>query len=133
MPQDLQRGRSWLERAAARGHSDALKLLSFLADVGDETSEVHEQTGTELKRRAANGDVEAQYQLALRYETGAWGVRRNSSQALNWFQTAADRGYPPAMRALAEVYEQGLLGVARDPAKAQELRRRISQADGRGG
>lgn len=133
VPQDLQRGKDWLERAVARGHSDAIKLLQFLADVGEEASTVHEQTGDELKRRSAAGEVEAQYQLALRYETGAWGVQRDDREALRWFQTAADRGYPPALRALAHVYGQGLLGVKPDSAKAAALRERANRADGRGG
>jgi len=133
IPKDLQRGKSWLQRAAAQGNSDAIKLLHFLADVGEEASEVHEQTGEELRNRAEAGDVEAEYQLALRYETGVWGVERNEREALRWFQDAADRGYGPALRALAHIFEQGLLGVKRDPARAKTLRERASRASGPGG
>ncbi len=54
--------------------------------------------------------MEAQYQLAIRYETGAWGVRQHPDQALYWFNKAAESGYKPAMRSLADIYEKGLLG-----------------------
>ena len=132
VPRDLLRGKDWLQRAAAQGQSDAIRLLHFLADVGAEASDVHEQTGEELKRRAKDGDVEAEYQLALRYEAGVWGVQHDDRQALHWFRDAAERGYPPALRALAHIYEQGLLGLPRDPARAAAFRQRASRADGPG-
>jgi uncharacterized protein len=66
--------------------------------------------------------VEAQYQLAIRYETGAWGVRRHPDQALHWFNKAAESGYKPAMHSLADIYEKGLLGVKQDPKLAAQWR-----------
>ncbi|KPK46831.1 MAG: hypothetical protein AMS22_17555 [Thiotrichales bacterium SG8_50] len=107
-PQDPERGRDWLARAAAQGHSDALRLLHFFVDVGEDTAVVYEQSGEELKRRAGEGDVEAQYQLALRYETGAWGVPRNDREALKWFTRAAeDAPAPPSgARALSRANDR---------------------------
>jgi uncharacterized protein len=103
---------------------DAIKLLNFLVEIGADTSGVHEQEGDVLRQRAADGDVVAQYQLALRYESGVWGVTQNNKEALRWFRSAADNGYVPAMQSLAHIYEQGLLGVAPDPKQAKRWRER---------
>ncbi|MHB8534733.1 MAG: tetratricopeptide repeat protein, partial [Sulfuricaulis sp.] len=124
VPQDLERGKHWLARAAAQGNSDAIKLLHFFADVGEDTMGVYESSREQLKKRAAEGDVEAQYQLALRYETGAWDVRKNPAKAIEWFNKAAASGYKPAMRSLADIYEKGLLGVKPDPKLTAQWRER---------
>ena len=86
--------------------------------------EVYESSREQLIKRAARGDVEAQYQLALRYETGAWDVRQNPAKALQWFTKAADSGYKPAMHSLADIYGKGLLGVEPDPKLAAKWRER---------
>jgi len=65
--------------------------------------EVYESSREQLKKRAAEGDVEAQYQPAPRYETGAWDVSKNPAKALEWFNKAAEGGYKPAMHSLADI------------------------------
>jgi TPR repeat protein len=98
--------------------------LHFFTDVGEDTMGGYESSREQLKKRADRGDVEAQYQLAIRYETGAWGVRQHPDQALYWFNKAAESGYKPAMQSLADVYEKGLLGVKPDPKLAARWRER---------
>ncbi len=71
-----------------------------------------------LMDRAASGDAEAQYQLAMRYRDGAWGVERDAGQALTWLQQAAKGGDDVAMATLATVYETGDLGATPDGEKA---------------
>lgn len=69
---------------------------------------------------------EAAYQLAMRYENGAYGVTQDNAQALLWYRKAADQGSTQAMSSLAEIYAKGLLGVQADPAMAQQwLSRRV--------
>jgi TPR repeat protein len=125
VPQDLERGKNWLERAAAQGHTDSIKLLNFLVEIGRDTTEVYHQSGDELEKLANEGDLEAQYQLALRYETGAWGVFQDDKKALFWFERAARAGHTGAIASLVHVYERGLLGVKPDPAKAAEWHARL--------
>jgi TPR repeat protein len=115
-----------LERSAAQGHVDAIKLLNFLVEIGVDTSEVHGQEGNVLRQRAAAGDVEAQYQLALRNETGVWGVEQNNKEALRRFRNVADRGHVPAMLSLAHIYEQGLLSVTPNSKEAKRWRERAA-------
>lgn len=49
----------------------------------------------ELQREAQEGDADAQYELAFRYENGL-GVAKNEAMALELYQQAADQGHPAA-------------------------------------
>lgn len=60
----------------------------------------------ELLRKANNNDAEAQYQLALRYQSGD-GTPQNLSEAFYWFQQSSKRRQPQAMHQLAKMYLQG--------------------------
>lgn len=51
-------------------------------------------------------------------------MRRHPEQALYWFNRAAEKGYKPAMRRLADIYEKGLLGMKPDPKLATQWRER---------
>ena len=69
-----------------------------------------------LRSRAAAGDAEAQYEVALRYADGQ-GVARDAKQAAAWFGKAAAQGLAIADYRLGSAYEKGV-GVDRDPALA---------------
>lgn len=60
----------------------------------------------ELLRKANNKDAEAQYQLALRYQSGD-GIPQDISEAFYWFQQSSERNQPQAMHQLAKMYLQG--------------------------
>ena len=81
-----------------------------------------------LKKLAADGDIEAEYQLAQRYERGVGGVRKDAATALDWYRRAANGGHPMAMKALIQIYSDGLDGVERDPAAAAEWAARVKAA-----
>jgi uncharacterized protein len=123
--QNLGRGREWLERAAARGQIDAIRLLEFDMDI-DSDPESQRLRADTLRHRAETGDTDAQYQLGLRCETGAWGERQSTPEALRWFNRAADAGHTGAMRSLQHIYEKGLHGVAPDPRVAAQWRERAA-------
>jgi TPR repeat protein len=117
--QDNELARDWLSRAAARGHSDAINLLAVVNDVLKYTTMVYQQSADVLKQKAAEGDPLAQYELGLRYESGAWDVTKDNKKALHWLSEAAKNGNRHAMAALAHIYARGELGVKRDPQKAK--------------
>ncbi len=75
---------------------------------------------SECKERAARGNVEALYQLGVRYENGD-GVAKDRIKAVAQYQKAAAKKHPRACLRLAELYETGTF-VAKDPAKAAEYR-----------
>jgi TPR repeat protein len=67
-------------------------------------------------RAARNGHPEAQYELALLYDSGE-GTKRDAEQAARWMSAAAAQGYAPAMMAFGERYATGN-GVAQDHQRA---------------
>ena len=66
----------------------------------------------ELVRKAENGVVVAQFDLARRYEYGN-GVRQNQVRAAAWYRKAAEQGHVEAMYALGWMYDEGR-GVPQD-------------------
>jgi GAF domain/Sel1 repeat/PilZ domain len=70
----------------------------------------------DLRRRADDGDADAQWQLGVRYHDGA-GVPQDDAQAVQWFQRAAEQGNVAAQGALGAYYWRGR-GVFQDLSKA---------------
>jgi TPR repeat protein len=68
------------------------------------------------RTRAERGDASAQFDLASAYYYGK-GVPQDHSEALRWYQKAADQGEPRAEDALGYMYLTGV-GVPQDPAIA---------------
>lgn len=70
----------------------------------------------ELKKRAEQGDAEAQYDLALNYEQGC-DVDQNNQKAVEWYMKSAGNGCVMAQRRLASCYKAGILGLEQDYEK----------------
>jgi TPR repeat protein len=73
-----------------------------------------------LTQQAQNGDAGAEVKLGSLYENGGNGVARDYTQALQWYQKAADQGNLPAKYDLAMMYFNGK-GMAKDFTKAAGL------------
>jgi len=86
------------------------------------------QTLASLSERARAGDSVAEYQLALRYRSGAYDVNRDPQKALFWLRRSAEHGNPVAMGTLATAYEKGQLGLTADAAQAQLWRENAKAA-----
>ena len=69
-----------------------------------------------LRERANKGDPDAQYGLAVAYDTGQ-GLPRDYAQAVAWYRKAADQGDARAQYNLAAMYAEGQ-GVLQDLAQA---------------
>jgi TPR repeat protein len=63
-----------------------------------------------VQKKAATGDVKAQYELALIYEQGR-GVAVDKPLAQSLLQNAAAAGHPPAMMELGSAYLTGRFGA----------------------
>ena len=70
------------------------------------------------RRKAEQGDPEAQYQLALCYTNGK-GTNRDDAKAVEWYKKSAEQGYSFAQNYLGYCYQHGL-GVTKDYATAFE-------------
>ncbi len=121
-------GDNWLAKSAAQGYDDAVKFLHFMEDIGFQMEEKFYNRMPSLQKLATDGDAEAQYQLAIRYESGAYGVKQDNEKALYWFNLAANTGHPLAMKSLADIYTKGLAGVKADPKIAQYWNDKLSAA-----
>ncbi len=119
IPKNETIAHDWLTRAAELGHSGAIELLTLLKESVDFTLKVYEQSSSELIKRAKDGDSQAEYELGIRYESGAWDVLKDNKKALKWITRAANSGNPIAMDTLADIYRHGDLGLAVDMKKAQ--------------
>jgi TPR repeat protein len=146
-------GRIWLQRAAQGGDDQARQALGIevpittpVADQIDRDLGVTRghglvgnleraalmdnpaaQSASELKQRALAGDNVAEFQLAMRYRDGSWGVNADPQRALSWLRRAADHGNPVAMDSLANAYDKGLLGLASNGAEAAAWRERADE------
>ena len=70
----------------------------------------------ELKQKAMQGDVEAQYTLGHFYNTGI-GAPKDSLEAVKWFRIAAELNYAEAQFSLGFMYDLGE-GVPQDNIQA---------------
>lgn len=59
----------------------------------------------DVKKLAGTGNLDAIYELALRYRDGRGGVFEDIEQAEKYFREAAERDCVPAQLALAEIVE----------------------------
>lgn len=70
-----------------------------------------------LVKNAHNGNVEAQYELALRYKNGE-GMPLDPKMAMYWMQKAAKLGSPKAQNALGLMYIKKAVDISPDYEKA---------------
>ncbi len=98
--------RSWLEKAEHQGYESAVSLLRLIERIAYLLEEGWYHRLPELHKLAEDGDVEAQYQLAQRYEHGVDGLRKDRQAATLWYQRANSGGHPLAGKALKEMMAQ---------------------------
>jgi TPR repeat protein len=119
--------RTWLERAAKQGYDKAIMLLNEIESLGYGAEESWHRRLPDIRKLAEDGDPEAEYQLAIRYEHGTGGVAQNIGEAVRWYERAAEHGNRMAMLALSHLYASGN-GVAVDAAKAKAWAERADAA-----
>jgi len=68
--------------------------------------------------KAANlGDPTGQFMASMMYAAGR-GALRNATESLRWARASAEKGYKGGMEMLGAAYEQGALGLPKDPKMA---------------
>ena len=99
-------------------------LLAFtlcLTSCGDHNAKSNVNVPTEyceeLVKLAKNGNVVAQYNLALCYDQGE-GVAQSKTEAANWYRMAAEQGLAQAQFNLGYCYAHGL-GVVPLPSTSR--------------
>jgi len=130
-------------RRSRRRHQLAMRLFRFASDNGsaralsvyghllhfrgeDQASRI--QGAIYLQRAADQGDLRAQYQMGRIFENGyEHYFQPDLTRALQYYRLAAQQCHPLAIRRMIEVYEEGALGVAIDPARADCWRKRQAE------
>lgn len=115
-----------LAQSAERSYADAAQLVQFLETLGYRIKESLYKHPPDLEKLARDGDADAQYQLAIRYETGTHNLPQNWNLALYWFKQSAQRGHILAMQNLAHLYQDGVGGIAVDQKTARYWREKAA-------
>jgi uncharacterized protein len=105
--------RSFFEKAALRSHESVIYVLQMVENIGYMIEEGWHHRVPDLKKLASDGDLEAEYQLAQRYELGSGGVRKDIVAAIAWYGRAAAGGHPMAALAMARVNSGSADGAVR--------------------
>ena len=98
-------------------HKEACKNAATLLAASGATIEVIDKKNEDIKKRAEDGDTEAQWQLGVLYINGT-GISVDMREGIKWLKIAADAGSSNAMFFLGSVYLTGKNGIAVDMPKA---------------
>ena len=108
---DMAAACRWYEAAAAQNHSAAQAALGYIYGFGEEGSRQPERAKTFLRRAADRRHAAAPYYLGLLL-LGDGRKAYDVFEVESCFLRAAQRGYVPAMLALANLYASGECGKA---------------------
>jgi TPR repeat protein/serine/threonine protein kinase len=118
---DPDKSIDWYKKAADLGDVSALLVMGDIYRVSVDTPKDFTQALHWYQKyaSAAPYDPTGLYLIGNIYFTGGYGVTQDYSQALSYFQQAADKGNAPAQEKLGEMYENGW-GVTKDIPTAVE-------------
>lgn len=99
----------WMVLAAKKGYRAAIYDLANIYLDGSYV-EADALMGLEYLKRAAGMELaSAAYQLGTIYENGLYGIDKNPTEAMRWYNKAANLDYVGAKLRLAEIYEAGVI------------------------
>ena len=119
---DLMAALTHYGKAAEAGSALAQARLAWIHDLSEDNAAAVEW----YRASADQGYPDGQYGLGEMYAKGE-GVEKNPDEALLWFTRAAENGHAQAQRVLVSAYENGLLGLTADPAKAAMLQSKLDE------
>ena len=78
-----------------------------------------------MQRLAQTGNAQAIYNLGYMTQMGQ-GTPKDNAKALKYYEDASNKGYAQASYRLAQIYETGELGVAKDSNKFSQYVQKAS-------
>ncbi len=109
---------TWYLRAAAGGDAEGKFRLAELYRAGRGVPQNLAQAQTLYREAGESGFRDAWLPLAMMYEEGGRGARKDEVEAVVWYRRAAEQGNNPrAQGKLGDMYARGR-GVRRDDAEA---------------
>ena len=113
-----------LERAASANNVRAQTLLGQMLDAADNNAQALKY----YRMAADQGDAEAAFYIGVMYRSGD-GVEKNEKEGIDWVRKAAEKGFPPAVAAMAGYYmTSGRGGPAPADQQSEEAKRWILAA-----
>lgn len=120
MPKDLAKARTWFERAASNGDSDAAwAIAAMLVNKTGATPAEVKQAIPWLEKASKAGNLPALVNYGMRLATGN-GMDADPTRGVSMLQSAMAKGSSQARVAMASLYETGG-GVKKDLKKAFDL------------
>lgn len=117
---DAAQAAHWFAMAAQHGDDRAALMLSRMTKYGEGMPADLKQSVHWLQEASAHGNAQAMFLLSNAYRDGE-GIPRDLAQARAWLEKSAEGDFPVAIQDLALALENGDLGLARDPVRAQHL------------
>jgi hypothetical protein len=114
---------SWWERAAQGGSADAAVQLGLFCEQGPHSVQAREW----FERAEVIEPGSGAHYLAVLYASGCGGPK-DEAKAVDLYKRAVEYGVSAACIALAHAYSNGLLGLPRDQAKANEYDQKFANA-----
>ncbi|MES2706893.1 MAG: tetratricopeptide repeat protein [Verrucomicrobiota bacterium] len=120
MARDPAKARTWFERAAGRGDSDAAwAIASMLVSKAQATPAEVKEAIPWMEKAVKDGNLPALVNYGMRLATGT-GMDADPTRGISMLQSALAKGSPQARIALANLYETGG-GVKKDLKKAYDM------------
>lgn len=110
LKKDYVSATNWMRKSAEQGYSSAQFQLGWyyalgvgnLAPDATKAAALYQAALATVRRGAAAGSAEAQYQLAVAYLNG-WGVTPDGAESAKWLRLAAAQGHVSAQYVLSNV------------------------------
>lgn len=114
------------KKAAEQGHAPA---QVWLGDIFDK-SEDDELAVSWYRKAAAQGEAGGEFGLGQMYAKGE-GVKKDFEQARMYIERAAEKNYLNAAVLMRDIYKNGSIGVAADPAQSEKWAARVKEILGK--
>ena len=111
--------------AAKQGQADAQYNLGLMYYQGTTVFRSNKDAFQWWEKAAAQNHAPSQYNLGILYAYGIW-VGQDVNKALELWQASAAQGNQDAVKTLIRVYEDGQLGLKKDPQKAEYWKKQLS-------
>lgn len=121
VPPDPARAAYWFDKAARQDYLPGRYSLARVYLTGVGVAKNPQLALQQLLPLAEREYAPAQLQLGLMYDAGI-GTERDLKAAEHWVRRAAENQHPQAVKAMAEAYQRGLLGLDKDPQLARQWR-----------
>jgi TPR repeat protein len=127
VPKDPSRAFELMQKAADKGHADAIGGIGYFYAAGVVVSKDANAAAEWFRKGAEKGSAKAQLNLGLALARGA-GVEKDENAGLQMIDQAAASGLPEAAYAQGETYYWGQFGREIDYAKAREAFEKSARA-----